>query len=243
MSSCTACERELSPAARFCGTCGTPVDPLSPAMPGPPNAGPSRSAMTPLVAGGSVVVLITAAAVVFAVSRSNETVPPEAGPTFEPSVVPTQEWSPPPTTDSTWAPSTPVTTSTSAATSTAVTEADVRSQVAHDHAVAEGLVGSWVPQLSSKSVGLVVHDVTYGYPEIMADFRRLQTSYPDAVMVDSGDYRNFSRQGFFVTLKAETFDSADLANAWCDQQGFAPEDCHAGRLTHTGGPAGNSKPR
>ena len=194
--------------------------------------------MTPLVAGGAVVALITAAAVVFAVSRSKET--PAAQQTPEPIVVTTQEWTPPPTTtDSTWTTPTP----TSVTPSTTVTETDVRGQLAHDHAVAEGLVGSWVPQLSSKSVGLVVHGVTYDYPAIMDDFRRLQASYPDAVMVDSGEYNNFSRKGFFVTLKAETFGSADLANAWCDQQGFAPDDCHAGRLTHTGGPAGNSKPR
>jgi hypothetical protein len=194
--------------------------------------------MTPLVAGGAVVALLTAAAVVFAVSRSKETAAPAAQQTPEPIVVTTQEWTPPPTTtDQTW------TTPASVTPSTTVTEADVRGQVAHDHAVAEGMVGSWVPQLSSKSVGLVVHGVTYDYPAIMDDFRRLQGSYPDAVMVDSGDYSNFSRKGFFVTLKAETFASADLANAWCDQQGFAPEDCHAGRLTHTGGPAGNSKPR
>jgi hypothetical protein len=193
--------------------------------------------MTPLVAGGAVVALVTAAAVVFAVSRSKETAAPAAQQTPEPFVVTTQEWAPPTTTDSTW------TTPSSVTPSTTVTEADVRSRIAHDHDVAEGLVGSWVPQLSSKSVGLVVRDVTYDYPAIMEDFRRLQASYPDAVMVDSGDYSNFSRKGFFVTLKAETFGSADLANAWCDQQGFAPDDCHAGRLTHTGGPAGNSKPR
>jgi serine/threonine-protein kinase len=186
-----------------------------------------------------VVALITTAAVVFAVSRSKETPPPEARQPIDPGVVTTREWMPPTmtTTDSPW------TTTPSVTPSTTATEADVRGQVAHDHAVAEGLVGSWVPQLSSKSVGLVVHGVTYGYPEIMADFRRLQASYPDVVMVDSGDYNNFSRKDFFVTLKAETFGSADQANAWCDQQGFAPEDCHAGRLTHTGGPAGNSKPR
>jgi hypothetical protein len=194
--------------------------------------------MIPLVAGGAVLALITTAAVVFAVSRSKETAAPAAQQTPGPIVVTTQEWTPPPTTtDQTW------TTPASVTPSTTVTEADVRGQVAHDHAVAEGLVGSWVPQLSSKSVGLVVHDVTYDYPAIMDDFRRLQTSYPDAVMVDSGDYKNFSRKGFFVTLKAEAFGSADQANAWCDQHGFAPEDCHAGRLTHTGGPAGNSKQR
>ncbi|MBE1496259.1 serine/threonine-protein kinase [Amycolatopsis lexingtonensis] len=195
--------------------------------------------MTPLVAGGAVVALITAAAVVFAVSRSKETAAPAGQQAPEPIVTPTQEWAPPPTTttDSIW------TTTPSVTPSTTVTEADVRRQIAHDHDVAERLVGSWVPQLSSKSVGLVVHGVTYDYPAIIEDFRRLQGNYPDAVMVDSGDYNNFSRKGFFVTLKAETFASADLANAWCDQQGFAPEDCHAGRLTHTGGPAGNSKPR
>jgi serine/threonine-protein kinase len=196
--------------------------------------------MTPLVTGVSVTALIAAGAAVFVISQSRETVPPEAGRPAEPGVATTQEWAPPTTVGytTTWSPP-----PTSVTVSAVITEDDLRSQIAHDHAAAESLVGNWVPQLSSKSVGLVVHGVTYDHPAVMADFRRLQSSYPDAVMIESGDYRTFSRRGFFVTLKAEIFGSADQANAWCDQQGFAPEDCHASRLTHTGGSKGNSQLR
>jgi serine/threonine-protein kinase len=239
MSSCTVCERELAPQARFCGTCGAPADPFSPAAPERVAASPSRKIMTPLVTGVSVAAVIATGAVVFAISQSKETVPPEAGQPAAPGVATTQEWTPPTTAGYTPTWSSPA----SATVSGPITEDDLRSQIAQDHAAAERLVGNWVPQLSSKSVGLVVHGVTYDHPAVMADFRRLQSSYPDAVMIDSGDYRTYSRPGFFVTLKAEIFGSPDQANAWCAQQGFAPEDCHASRLTHTGGPAGNSRPR
>ncbi|MFG1646518.1 zinc ribbon domain-containing protein [Amycolatopsis sp. NPDC049252] len=124
-----------------------------------------------------------------------------------------------------------------------ITENDLLRQAAQDSATAERLVGQWVPQLSSKNLGLVVGGVTYDYPAILADFRALHDRFPDAVMVNSSDYSNFSRKDFWVTLEASVFSSADAANAWCDEQGFAAQDCHASRLTHSGGPAGNSKPR
>lgn len=235
MSSCTVCERELEPQARFCGTCGTPVEALSPA----PAGSPSRNLLFPLLAGGSLVALVAAGVVVFAVSRSPDTAAPATRPESVPVAAPTQPWAPETSTEprTTWSP-TPVVTS-----STTITDTDLRDQVSRDHDVAESLVGRWLPQLSSKAAGLVVNGVTYDDAAVMADFRRLRENYPNAFMVDSGDYRNFSRGGFWVTLEGEAFASADDANTWCGQQGFAREDCHASRLTHTGGPAGNSKPR
>ncbi|MEA5360625.1 zinc ribbon domain-containing protein [Amycolatopsis sp., V23-08] len=124
-----------------------------------------------------------------------------------------------------------------------ITEDDLRRQTSQDSTTAERLVGHWVPQLSSKNLGLVVGGVTYDYPAIMADFKSLHDRFPDAVMVNSSDYSNFSRKDFWVTVEASVFASADAANAWCDEQNFAAQDCHASRLTHSGGPAGNSKPR
>jgi hypothetical protein len=108
----------------------------------------------------------------------------------------------------------------------------------------ETVTSSVVPlPVTEADLRLVVGGVTYDYPAIMTDFRRLHDRFPDAIMVNSGDFTNFSRHEFWVTLEPAAFPTAEAANAWCDEQSFAREDCHASRLMHTGGPAGNSKPR
>lgn len=122
-------------------------------------------------------------------------------------------------------------------------ERELGDQVAADAAVVEGLVGQWVPQVSSKQVGLVVGGVTYGFPEILADFRRWRASYPDAVLLRSGDFSSFRSPGFFVTVVAQPFGTPEAANAWCDGEGLAPGDCLAKRISRTDGPAGSTVPR
>jgi len=143
---------------------------------------------------------------------------------------------PPPATSST----PPAGTPPAAAPVARSAEDELTAQAAADRPAAESLVGSWVPQLSSKSVGLTVSSVTFDDTAILADFQSLQTRYPNSLLVRSDDYRSFTRPGFWVTLVATPFDTAD---AWCAQQGFAQQDCYAKRLSHVDGPAGNTKPR
>jgi serine/threonine-protein kinase len=123
------------------------------------------------------------------------------------------------------------------------TIADVQQQVASDHSVAEGLVGSWVSQLSSKQLGRPVHGVTFGYPEILADFQALHARFPDSVLIRSDDYSSYGKPGYWVTVMAKPYASPNAANAWCDANGIPAEDCFAHRLSHTDGPAGSSKTR
>ena len=256
------CGRELGPNARFCGTCGTPVaqqhqpqhpqqqsqllyqPPPEPAtvqqpIPHPPphsrHSAP-RNVLLPATAGAAVVALLATGVVVFVLPHFNNQAQ-SAPPSVSVSASPTT------TTTTTTVTTTTTTESTTTATSTPATAADLAAQVASDHATAETLVGQWVPQISSKKLGLVVTGVTFGYPEIMADFQSLHTRFPQAILVNSNDYTNFSGKDFWVTLNASAFGTADEANAWCDQQGFAQQDCYASRLMHTGGPAGNSKTR
>ncbi|QUQ62828.1 zinc ribbon domain-containing protein [Kutzneria sp. CA-103260] len=271
MSVCTTCEQELRPNARFCGSCGTPVaqqqqqqpstqqpntepppalrspdsQPLAepPTVPQPypappqPRHGAPRSVLLPVAAGAAVVALAATAVVVFVLPRFTN--PAQSGPSSVTASLPLS--SPPLST--TPVEITTTTTEPTTTTPTAATEADLAQQVATDHATAETLVGQWVPQVSSKKIGLVVNGVTFGYPEIMADFQTLKARIPQAVMVNSNDYTNFSGKDFWVTVAATPFGTADQANQWCDQQGFAEQDCYASRLMHTGGPAGNSKTR
>lgn len=262
MTPCRTCGRELGPYVRFCGSCGTPVaqqqqqqqpppqPPVSPQFPEPgtipqplpytpqaplPKHRSPTNLVLPIVVTAAVVALIAAGVVVFVLPRFETTA--DAGPSTVGAAPPLS--SAEPTTETT----TTTTTEPTTTTPTAATAADLAQEVATDHNTAESLVGQWVPQISSKRLGLVVDGVTFGYPEIMADFQTLKARYPQAFMVKSDDYTNFSGKDFWVTLVATSFGTADETNAWCDQQGFAEQDCYASRLMHTGGPAGNSKTR
>jgi serine/threonine-protein kinase len=265
MTPCPTCGRELGPQARFCGSCGTPVAQQAPPQqyqqptpetetipqqypqqpepetisrptpylpPAQPRHSAPRSLLMPIVAGVAVLALATTGVVVFLLPRSTSEAQPPATTTSAPTTT---------TTDSTTVTTTMETTTTT--TPTPPTEADLRQQAAADHDTVETLVGQWVPQISSKKLGLVVNGVQFGYPEIMADYQSLKSRFPQAVLLNSNDYTNFSGKDFWVTVQATTFGTADEANAWCDQQGFAADDCYASRLMHTGGPAGNSKTR
>ncbi|GAA5115503.1 Hsp70 family protein [Haloechinothrix salitolerans] len=103
-----------------------------------------------------------------------------------------------------------------------------------DEADVRGLLGSWVPQLSAKSEGLVVDGTTYDADAILANHHDLRERYPEARLLWSGDYPIFRFDNYFVTVFAVPFASPDEANQWCDAEGFPADDCFAKRLSDTG---------
>ena len=109
-------------------------------------------------------------------------------------------------------------------------------QVASDTYTAESVVGWWIPQLSSNTDSA----------SAMAKFWSLQGMaghYTDVFMVSSNDYTSFRHSGYYVTLIPRIFSTAAAANAWCDSEGFAIDNCLAKRLSHTDGPDGNTVER
>jgi hypothetical protein len=107
-------------------------------------------------------------------------------------------------------------------------------QVASDYSAAESVVGWWIPQLSSNPDSA----------SAMAKFSALQSmGYSDVFMVSSNDYTSFRYSGYYVTMIPRTFSTASGANAWCDSEGFATDNCFAKRLSHNDGPDGNSVER
>lgn len=260
MNVCLACGQKLRDAARFCAGCGEPVRPISSArqselppanpavaIPGhlptaadapgswssewQPPAAPRRSVSRNRAIGWVASAVVAGAVVgltVLLVLRpgSAQTGPPRTAPAPQPP-----------------AQIAPDAMNPTIPTTRVPTVADVQQQVAADRSMAEGLAGSWVPQLSSKRLGLPVHGVTFGYPEILADFQALHARFPHSVLIRSDDYSSYGQPGYWVTVLAERYASPDAANAWCDANGIPAEDCYAHRLSHTGGPAGSSKTR
>jgi hypothetical protein len=132
---------------------------------------------------------------------------------------------------------------TAAPTSAAAVPTTLSQQVAADADTVRTLADRWVPQLSATSTGMTVGGVRYDEARILADFRAVHATYPDAALLRSGDYRSFTQPGYWVVVLARTFDDAAAANAWCDRQGFDPDNCFAKRLSRTGGPKGNTVAR
>jgi serine/threonine-protein kinase len=120
---------------------------------------------------------------------------------------------------------------------------ELQQQAAADSATAESLVGTWVPQVSSKRDGLVADGITYDDAAIWADFERSRNDHGNAILVNSSDYTSFRLPGYWVTLIAQPYPSAGEANAWCNQEGYDVNNCYAKRLSHTDGATGNTVPR
>ncbi len=182
----------------------------------------------------AVMVLLGVGVGAFLLSRTGAAAPaPRPG-------LPTQsttQSAPPPT-----APTTVPTTAPTTAPMTAPTSPGraLEQQISADRPNAEAVVDYWVPQLSSKRLGTVADGITYGYADILADFRSLDARFPDAVLVRSDDYVSFSRGGFYVTVVAQPFSTPEQANAWCDSYGLAADTCYAKRSSHTDRSAGST---
>jgi hypothetical protein len=109
-----------------------------------------------------------------------------------------------------------------------------------DRQQVEALVGSWVPQLSSKTVGLEADGITYGYSEILDHFNWLKARYPQALLLRSDGYASFEMSGYWIIVMPVTYTSGAEANSWCDYEGIDPDNCFAKLLRHTGEASGTT---
>lgn len=135
-------------------------------------------------------------------------------------------------------------TTTTAATSTSVTtttvpsidpetaaQQQIQQIVAADRNRVAGILGQWVPQLSSKQVGLAdPEDPWYpGQPYtnqmILQAYKNYQQQYPSAMMVPSSDYPSFTFPGYWVVVLEMPFSTQDEALDWCDARGISRNNC------------------
>lgn len=105
--------------------------------------------------------------------------------------------------------------------------------VSQDAASMSSLDGSWVPQISSKSVGLRADGIVYDEAAILGDYRTSAARYPQAVLLRSDQFATFSSPGFYVTVIGVPYSTAAQANAWCDSEGLPSDACFAKRLSST----------
>ena len=112
---------------------------------------------------------------------------------------------------------------------------------AQDAPAVETLADSWVAQLSTRPAGTQSADRTAMDAAILAGHDALRKQHPGAVLLSSTDWNYDGR--FWITVMNERFPTAEEANTWCDTNRFAPQDCFAKKLSHTGVVEGSTRYR
>ena len=105
--------------------------------------------------------------------------------------------------------------------------------------VANSLADRWIPQISSKRVGLVAEGQTWTDQSILAEHERLRSMYPDVKLLWSGDWSTFDAGDFWVTVVGLPSADPNSALTWCTQNGFDRDSCIA-KLVSTTHPVGGT---
>ncbi|KUI22725.1 hypothetical protein AU193_10495 [Mycobacterium sp. GA-1285] len=95
------------------------------------------------------------------------------------------------------------------------------------------LADSWVPQVSSKWVGLVAEGRTWTQSAILAEHQQLRQTYPGVRLLWSGDWSTFSDSNFWVSIVGPSFPTSEGALAWCRNAGRDRDHCFAKLVSTT----------
>jgi hypothetical protein len=109
-----------------------------------------------------------------------------------------------------------------------------------DRQQVEALVGYWIPQLSSKTVGTRADGIIYGYDEILFHFNGLKARYPRALLLRSNDYTSFDLSDYWVVVVPAKYVDGMTVNSWCNTEGIDRDNCFAKLLRHVGGSQGTT---
>ena len=109
--------------------------------------------------------------------------------------------------------------------------------------VSNVLADRWIPQISSKRVGLVAKGITWDNQAILDEHLRLRSVYPDARLLWSGDWSTYDGPNFWVTVVGLWSVSGDPYDVlrWCTEQGFDRDNCIAKIVSTTHPIAGSTK--
>lgn len=103
------------------------------------------------------------------------------------------------------------------------------------------LDGKWVPQLSSKKLGLEAEGKTWKEKDILAEHQEMREEFPRVQLVWSGDFKSFKENNFWVTIVGIGYDDPDQALSWCSSHGLGPDACYAKQLNTSGGTEGTTR--
>lgn len=117
----------------------------------------------------------------------------------------------------------------------------LRELAASDLSTVRGsLENRWVPQISSKRLGLVAEGIVWSNSEILREHLSLRQRYPDVRLVWSGDWNTFSGPDWWVTVVGAPFSDAGPALGWCETHGLDADHCYAKIISSTRGVDGTT---
>lgn len=252
---CPSCGNTVREGSQFCPSCGGRVavsvpsgtdrhKPLPPLSPAPPSVAVAGEKGSPggllrdrrvLVGGGIVTAVLVVLLAVLLLPDGDDGDAAVATTTV------------PPSTDRTLAPATtapaealPTGTTGPAESATPVDREDEALQelerlvAADEERVDSQMLDRWIPQVSSKRLGLEADGIVYDYAAILDHFTGLEESLGDLMIINSADYPSFELQGWYVGLAAESFGSSDGALGWCASHGMADRNrCFAKLVSRT----------
>jgi len=106
--------------------------------------------------------------------------------------------------------------------------------------ITSNLADRWVPQLSSKRLGLVTDGITYANADILRNHLELRQRYQGARLVLSNDWSTFSGPDWWVTVAGSPSDDAGPAIGWCNAQRIDSWNCLAKMISARRGPDGTT---
>ncbi|WKG12428.1 PQQ-binding-like beta-propeller repeat protein [Nocardia sp. PE-7] len=114
--------------------------------------------------------------------------------------------------------------------------------------VQRSLTDRWLPQLSSKQMGLVAPDtdgrlLTWSASEILNQHLRLRVKYPEVRLLWSDEWRTFDLRGWWITIAGATFTDSVGANNWCDARNIATDECFAKLISNSRDSKGTTRYR
>ncbi|BDX32266.1 protein kinase [Mycobacterium antarcticum] len=107
--------------------------------------------------------------------------------------------------------------------------------------VASYLADRWIPQISSKRVGLEAKGITWNNQAILDEHLRLRGIYPNVRLLWSGDWSTYDGRNFWVTVVGLQSDNPYDILDWCTQQGFDRDNCIAKIVSTTHAIDGSTK--
>jgi hypothetical protein len=107
--------------------------------------------------------------------------------------------------------------------------------------VTSDLDGKWVPQLSSKKVGIKAEGKTWKEKDILEEHEDLREEFPRVRLVWSGDFSSFKQDNFWVTVVGIGYGDPEDALSWCSSHGLGADDCYAKQLNTSGGHEGTTR--
>jgi serine/threonine protein kinase len=89
------------------------------------------------------------------------------------------------------------------------------------------ITDTWIPQISSKRVGLFADGKVWNNAMILDQHMRMRQQYSNVRLLWSGDWSTYNGRDFWITVVGLPSPNPDDVLAWCTRQGYDRDNCIA----------------